>query len=234
MSDRPPVGTRPLRARRGSREGEVAEGGGTGEAAPGPGPTASWMTGRAVGCVLGVPDTAGFVKRFRDAWLPGVERRFPAPEVDGGAAADTMAGPLHPPERRVRAELAAHPARLHLDLLPEWQGLGYGRALVELDQLERDVVRRAGAEVVEALLLPPAAQGGEAVDDPGPHAAAGDREDLPPLPVRRVGNVDLLPPCPRRGRRRRSRSVPASAGRSRRTAVRGPRTARAAACRSRR
>ncbi|MFB7422263.1 GNAT family N-acetyltransferase [Streptomyces hydrogenans] len=87
--------------------------------------------GRAVGYVLGVPDTAGFVKRFRDAWLPGVEGRFPAPEADGGTAADMMAGLLHTPERMVRAELAAYPAHLHIDLLPEWQGRGYGRALMD-------------------------------------------------------------------------------------------------------
>ncbi|MCZ9343187.1 GNAT family N-acetyltransferase, partial [Streptomyces sp. TRM76130] len=31
--------------------------------------------------------------------------------------------------RMVVPELAAHPAHLHIDLLPEWQGRGYGRAL---------------------------------------------------------------------------------------------------------
>ncbi|MFE2011354.1 GNAT family N-acetyltransferase [Streptomyces sp. NPDC059491] len=86
--------------------------------------------GRAVGYVLGVPDTAAFVKRFRDEWLPVVGEGFPAPEREGGTAADMMAGLLHTPERMVLAELAAYPAHLHIDLLPEWQGRGYGRALM--------------------------------------------------------------------------------------------------------
>ncbi|MFD7964321.1 GNAT family N-acetyltransferase [Streptomyces zaomyceticus] len=87
-------------------------------------------TGRAVGYVLGVPDTAAFVKRFRDEWLPVVGERFPAPEAGGGTAVDMMAGLLHTPERMVLSELAAYPAHLHIDLLPEWQGRGYGRALM--------------------------------------------------------------------------------------------------------
>ncbi|MFJ7990489.1 GNAT family N-acetyltransferase [Streptomyces sp. NPDC096351] len=87
-------------------------------------------TGRAVGYVLGVPDTVAFVHRFRDEWLPVVSERFPVPEPDGGTAADMMAGLLHSPERMVLSELAAYPAHLHIDVLPEWQGRGYGRVLM--------------------------------------------------------------------------------------------------------
>ncbi|MFB6841035.1 GNAT family N-acetyltransferase [Streptomyces sp. NPDC056361] len=86
--------------------------------------------GRAVGYVLGAPDTAGFAKRFRTEWLPLVAQRFPAPDAASDDAADVMAGLLHAPERMVLDELTAYPAHLHIDLLPGWQGRGYGRALM--------------------------------------------------------------------------------------------------------
>ena len=35
--------------------------------------------GRAIGYVLGTADTAGFVRRFRDEWLPGFAARYPQP-----------------------------------------------------------------------------------------------------------------------------------------------------------
>jgi GNAT superfamily N-acetyltransferase len=41
-----------------------------------------------------------------------------------------MAALLHSPERMVLPELAAYPAHLHIDLLPQWQGRGFGRALM--------------------------------------------------------------------------------------------------------
>ncbi|GAA4336049.1 hypothetical protein GCM10023086_69030 [Streptomyces venetus] len=36
---------------------------------------------------------------------------------------------MHHPERMVVPELAAYPAHLHIDLLPQWQGSGHGRRL---------------------------------------------------------------------------------------------------------
>jgi GNAT superfamily N-acetyltransferase len=87
-------------------------------------------TGQAVGYVLGTPDTAGFAARFRAEWLPGVAERFPAPTGEAATPAESMAILLHTPERMVQEELAEHPAHLHIDLLPAWQGRGYGRALI--------------------------------------------------------------------------------------------------------
>ncbi|MCX4985930.1 N-acetyltransferase [Streptomyces sp. NBC_00572] len=86
--------------------------------------------GQAVGYVLGVPDTAGFAARFREEWLPRAAERFPAPVGAAVTPAESMAFLLHTPERMVRDELAGHPAHLHIDLLPSWQGRGYGRALI--------------------------------------------------------------------------------------------------------
>ncbi|WP_327424494.1 GNAT family N-acetyltransferase [Streptomyces sp. NBC_01230] len=87
-------------------------------------------TGRAVGYILGTADTPQFVAAFRKQWLPLVEDRFP--KLDGAprTPSEEMVALLHNPERMIVPEVAAHPAHLHIDLLPAWQRKGYGRALM--------------------------------------------------------------------------------------------------------
>ncbi|MCM2425209.1 GNAT family N-acetyltransferase [Streptomyces sp. RKAG337] len=88
--------------------------------------------GTAVGYILGTADTAAFVKRFRGEWLPEVADRYPA--LTGPVPTtphETMVDLLHRPERMLVPELAPYPAHLHIDLLPEHQGAGHGRALME-------------------------------------------------------------------------------------------------------
>ncbi|WP_405904357.1 GNAT family N-acetyltransferase [Streptomyces sp. NBC_00656] len=87
-------------------------------------------TGRAVGYILGTADTSRFVTEFRGRWLPLVEDRYPRPEAAPRSPSDEMIALLHNPERMVLPELAAHPAHLHIDLLPDWQRRGYGRELM--------------------------------------------------------------------------------------------------------
>ncbi|MCX4537076.1 GNAT family N-acetyltransferase [Streptomyces sp. NBC_00841] len=87
-------------------------------------------TGRAVGYILGTADTAQFVTAFRKQWLPLVEERFPEPDGPPRTPSGEMIALLHNPERMIVPEMAAHPAHLHIDLLPAWQRKGYGRALM--------------------------------------------------------------------------------------------------------
>ncbi|CAL9605004.1 Putative acetyltransferase OgpAT [Streptomyces sp. enrichment culture] len=87
-------------------------------------------TGRAVGYILGTADTPAFVEAFRTEWLPLVADRYPAPDGPPGSPDEEMAALLHTPERMALPQLAAHPAHLHIDLLPGWQGKGHGRALM--------------------------------------------------------------------------------------------------------
>jgi ribosomal protein S18 acetylase RimI-like enzyme len=87
--------------------------------------------GRAVGYVLGCTDTAAFAAWFARVWLPLLVERFPPIEGPPVTPTEEMRRLLHHPERMVRPELATHPAHLHIDLLPEAQGRGYGRALME-------------------------------------------------------------------------------------------------------
>lgn len=95
--------------------------------------------GHLVGYVLGVADTADFVAWWEREWTPGFVRRHPAP----GRPARPDAAPSYPessllrdgrdPRRMLLApgELAAYPAHLHIDLLPEAQRRGYGRRLID-------------------------------------------------------------------------------------------------------
>lgn len=85
---------------------------------------------RVVGYVLGTADTASFVKRFRAEWLPTVAARYPA-SPDPVTPDQRMACLLHDPEYMLHPEFADYPAHLHIDLLPEAQGAGNGRALME-------------------------------------------------------------------------------------------------------
>ncbi|MEV7888837.1 GNAT family N-acetyltransferase [Streptomyces sp. NPDC002817] len=86
--------------------------------------------GQAVGYILGTADTSRFADDFREKWLPLVADRYPEPSGPPAGPDEVMIPLLHHPERMVVPELAAYPAHLHIDLLPEWQGRGHGRELM--------------------------------------------------------------------------------------------------------
>ncbi|NUP01702.1 MAG: GNAT family N-acetyltransferase [Nonomuraea sp.] len=86
--------------------------------------------GRAVGYIVGTADTAAFVRRYREEWIPQAAERCPEP-ADPPVTADDMMLALHyRPERMIVPELAGHPAHLHIDLLPGRQRGGWGRRLM--------------------------------------------------------------------------------------------------------
>jgi ribosomal protein S18 acetylase RimI-like enzyme len=106
--------------------------------------------GTAVGYVVGTADTERFVKRYRAEWIPATADRCPPPADPPVTRDDTMLALHHRPERMLVPELAGFPAHLHIDLLPPWQGRGFGRALTGrfLDSL-----RAAGAPAVHLGML---------------------------------------------------------------------------------
>lgn len=83
---------------------------------------------RAVGYIIGAADTPAFVDDFRRDWLPTVAGRYP--EGSGAGRDAQRIRELHHPEWMWHEELAEYPAHLHIDLLPEAQGKGAGRALM--------------------------------------------------------------------------------------------------------
>jgi GNAT superfamily N-acetyltransferase len=87
-------------------------------------------TGRAVGYILGTADTARFVRWYRREWIPRTAGWLPVPPEPPVTPDDVMLKLHHNPERMLLPQLAGYPAHLHIDLLPDWQGGGWGRQLV--------------------------------------------------------------------------------------------------------
>jgi ribosomal protein S18 acetylase RimI-like enzyme len=79
---------------------------------------------RALGYILGTADTRRFVARYLAEWLPGVVDRYPD---DGGRGHE-----LRHPEAMLGPGVDKYPAHLHIDLLPEAQGQGFGRELMQV------------------------------------------------------------------------------------------------------
>jgi ribosomal protein S18 acetylase RimI-like enzyme len=92
---------------------------------------------RAVGYVIGTPDTAAFARAYRARWIPRLAGRYAPPrpeppELDHPASPDDEMIALHyRPERLLWPGLDQYPAHLHIDLLPPFQGAGHGRVMME-------------------------------------------------------------------------------------------------------
>jgi len=85
------------------------------------------LQGEALGYVLGTDDTRAFQRWFVEEWWPRVGgQHVPRTARDSWllpAAAD--------PARMLVAEISDFPAHLHIDVLPDQQGKGAGRALID-------------------------------------------------------------------------------------------------------
>lgn len=101
-----------------------------------------------VGYVLGTADTAKFVERYLESWVPRLNAAYPEPH------AETDRGLLNlgrHPERMLEPGLENYPAHLHIDLLPQVQGQGFGRKLIGAFL---DAVHQAGAPNVHLGMSP--------------------------------------------------------------------------------
>jgi ribosomal protein S18 acetylase RimI-like enzyme len=88
------------------------------------------VDGGIAGYIIGAADTRAFMERYIVTWLPYLSQRYTA--VNPPVTAED--GVLHDgftPRRMLIAELDEFPAHLHINLLPEMQGKGWGRRLVQ-------------------------------------------------------------------------------------------------------
>ncbi len=87
--------------------------------------------GQPVGYVIGTPDTAAFVRAYRERWIPRLAGRYPIAPESPATADEQMLALHYRPERMLVSVLDRYPAHLHIDLLPSFQGAGHGRRMIE-------------------------------------------------------------------------------------------------------
>ena len=90
--------------------------------------------GRVVGYIVGAPDSAAFEEWFASEWWPRHAGRWPRPQAEQTATDSRQAGILRYAYARSGGAQPfgdEYPAHLHIDLLPETQGQGLGRRLIE-------------------------------------------------------------------------------------------------------
>ncbi len=134
---------------------------------------------RPVGYILGTADTAGFVAAYRREWMPLLGEKYPVPPEPPRTPEEEMVALHHRPERMLLPELAGYPAHLHIDLLPDHQGRGYGRALMSTWLA---AAARAGAPAVHLGMATANTRARRFYDRTGFHV----------IPVRDAGPVTYL------------------------------------------
>lgn len=89
--------------------------------------------GRVAGYVVGTDDTRAFEDWFAGEWWPRFAQRWPRPTAPEGERTRQDGTVAYAYGRRAGAEPFGdtYPAHLHIDLLPELQGQGFGRRLIE-------------------------------------------------------------------------------------------------------
>lgn len=93
-----------------------------------------------VGYVVGALDSNAFEARLEHDWWPDLRRRYPTAHTGGSAADRAAIHLIHHPPRADAAFVADFPSHLHIDLLPDGQGQGLGRQMLDhlLDALAAD------------------------------------------------------------------------------------------------
>ncbi len=81
------------------------------------------------GYILGTSDTINYYKWLNKYWLPILRKRYKIPEQNDKTKDANIIRLIHN-ESYLKNELSDYPAHLHINLLPEPQGMGMGKKLI--------------------------------------------------------------------------------------------------------
>jgi ribosomal protein S18 acetylase RimI-like enzyme len=134
---------------------------------------------RVAGYILGVADSSRFVERYRTEWLPAFSQKYV--HVRPPSTRDELIRHLgFVPERILIPELDRYPAHLHIDLLPEVQRRGFGRALM---QTVIAALRARGVPGLHLSLDPANVNARAFYDRLGFHELPSSKPDAPALGI---------------------------------------------------
>jgi len=99
------------------------------------------LNGVPKGYIVATANTQAYETWLESDWLPALRDRYPPSILEGPKAATlspnernliNLVNRAHPDQERAKAPwMARYPAHLHIDLLPDLQGQGCGRLLME-------------------------------------------------------------------------------------------------------
>ena len=84
-----------------------------------------------VGYILGTSDSTFFYRETEKEWFPPLRKEYPLPEENDNTPDAKIIRLIHK-GHLPKSELLSYPAHLHIDILPEGQGQGMGRKLIEI------------------------------------------------------------------------------------------------------
>ncbi|WP_223692878.1 GNAT family N-acetyltransferase [Leifsonia poae] len=87
------------------------------------------VDGRVLGYCVAAADSAAFAAAYRRAWLPRFAAAHPL-VVPPRTPSERLIEIGHRPESLIGPDAELFPAHLHIDLLPDAQGAGWGRSLL--------------------------------------------------------------------------------------------------------
>lgn len=83
------------------------------------------------GYIIGTKDSQKFYDRCEIDWFPQLRERYPLAEANDDSLDSRIVKRIHE-GHKAKIELQNYPAHLHIDLLPETQGQGLGRKIMDL------------------------------------------------------------------------------------------------------
>ncbi len=96
------------------------------------------LDNQPAGYILGCRDSQEFHRRSMNEWFTFLQTRYPYPPETDSSKDAVLIRKIYE-GHTVKKELTAYPAHLHIDILPAGQGLGLGKALI---QIFTDTLRR--------------------------------------------------------------------------------------------